>query len=87
MCVFTIGMLEKVDQVFVMFRRQHRKKNPNRRSAKEKVDPSNQIHESGVYVIITYSLIIISLHRWDKVGLVGAKLDPPPECQTRPTVL
>jgi hypothetical protein len=54
-------MFEKVDQVFVMFRRQHRKKNPNRRSAKEKVDPSNQIHESGVYLIITYSLIIISL--------------------------
>jgi hypothetical protein len=23
-------------------------------------------------------------HRWDKVGLVGAKLDPSPECQTRP---
>ena len=26
----------------------------------------------------------VFLHRWDKVGLVYAKLDPPPECQTRP---
>ena len=30
---------------------------------------------------------ITPVHRWDKVGLVYVKLDPPPECQTRPMVM